>query len=431
MSIVTWIHLSDWHYGEAENTAIQDQVRQALAQDVDTWLRTPYQYVLPGGIKKELYLEGRADFIFFSGDASFRGKAAGFQGAKKLIEDVRNAAQVPAERVFIVPGNHDLDRNAIQTMPPSLQTSLINAPLEVVQPLVDGEHLPMLRRPFQDFRDFCQPYAFIEPDVSTMVRGSLEDRAVDYSISGFNSALYCGRPADYQGQKRSNDYGGLILAEYQNALPRLPEARLEGARPHLKVALIHHPFYWLHPDVQTPIIADFIANFHFILMGHEHRPRLNWMSEVEGEVVYIPAGATFQQDRDTLEVRRPLEEMGIAYNIVHLDLQQGVGYVFLRLYRKEKGKLGFFTDNRDRAGWPNGVHLLEHLPGCDLPTKQTVSPVEQLLAHGETIDIRLPGTIDPSQVIDFLSPRLPTKALEPTPPETAESADVPAPDADE
>lgn len=385
MSILTWIHLSDWHCGEADDSTQQDVIREALIEDVEYRLKRTYTYEQKNGRGPiDFRIDGPADFLFFSGDATFRGKRENYTGAKQLIEGVRNAAGVPQDRVFLTPGNHDLERSAIKDLPAKLQ--------EPLSPADEGDRLDPspseveeLRRPFTGFREFSAPYAFGGEEVVAMRSGTLASE-IDWTVSAFNTALYCGRQRRQGDRMVSNDYGGLIVAQREKALPESPEASLCEPRPHLKIAMIHHPFHWLHPAIQPEVQNDLIRNFHFLLMGHEHQPRLNWISQGAGEALYIPAGATFLQDRGsaTRTARQP-HEMGIAYNIVHIDFKQKRACVILRLYRygSRDNKLKFHSDNRDNIGWPTGLFLLDRLPGCP-HTEFPRQGDRTLIAHGTT-----------------------------------------------
>ncbi len=54
------------------------------------------------------------DLIFITGDLAKSGKAEDYEIVKVFCEELLNATGVPRERLFIVPGNHDVDRNKIE-----------------------------------------------------------------------------------------------------------------------------------------------------------------------------------------------------------------------------------------------------------------------------------------------------------------------------
>ncbi|MFW6015785.1 MAG: SAVED domain-containing protein [bacterium] len=85
-----WLHLSDLHsYCNRISTKI---MRDALLNEI-----------------KELHEENPFSFIVITGDIS--DKNQGYENAIDFIEDIMTVTDLSSEAVFLVPGNHDLDRN--------------------------------------------------------------------------------------------------------------------------------------------------------------------------------------------------------------------------------------------------------------------------------------------------------------------------------
>ena len=104
---VTWLHLSDLHMSpKTEDDA--RPVRVSLLDDLRA-LRDGPDRLIP-------------DPDFFTGDAAFGhlGDQEGhsiedqFARAHDFFEEVRKAyePEVPRDRFFLIPGNHDVDRRA-------------------------------------------------------------------------------------------------------------------------------------------------------------------------------------------------------------------------------------------------------------------------------------------------------------------------------
>ena len=68
----------------------------------------------------------QVDFVVFSGDTAFYGRPEEFAAARQnLFDPVLDVLGLLPERLFMVPGNHDLNRNTIYEMlPPGLQKPL-------------------------------------------------------------------------------------------------------------------------------------------------------------------------------------------------------------------------------------------------------------------------------------------------------------------
>lgn len=85
-----WLHLSDLHsYCNGIKTKI---MRDALIDEVD-----------------ELNNEERFNFIIITGDIS--DKDSGYDLAEEFILELISRIEIDKEKVFIIPGNHDLNRN--------------------------------------------------------------------------------------------------------------------------------------------------------------------------------------------------------------------------------------------------------------------------------------------------------------------------------
>jgi 3',5'-cyclic AMP phosphodiesterase CpdA len=112
---MTWLHLSDWHHG---NKGIQDRalVRDALINDIEN--RTT-------GCDPRLE---KLDFVFFTGDLGNCGAGDEYAAARtEFLDRVVAAANITPDRLFLVPGNHDVDRSRL-TFPPDLLKSFRSAP---------------------------------------------------------------------------------------------------------------------------------------------------------------------------------------------------------------------------------------------------------------------------------------------------------------
>jgi len=112
MTTLTWLHLSDWHQKGADFD--RTVVRDALLEDIRNRRER---------ISRDL---AAVDFIVFSGDLAFSGQLVEYEAARhQLLDPLLKVLNLVPERLFLTPGNHDLNRNHIYDMlPPSLQKPL-------------------------------------------------------------------------------------------------------------------------------------------------------------------------------------------------------------------------------------------------------------------------------------------------------------------
>ncbi len=304
---IVWLHLSDWHQRGSDFD--RSVVRDALIDD----LRQRHQ------LSQALQ---RVDFIVFSGDLAFSGVKDEFDAAsREFLTPVLEATQVPRDRVFLVPGNHDLDRRALELLPPLLKTLRDRA--TVSQWLISLTHRQALMQPMFEYAEFNRRF-FGSDAPSEPAYGftkQLNVRGTRVAIVGMNSAWMCGQKVE---DGEVHDYGNLILGEPQFHDPiHHPDVRAAD----LRIAVLHHPSSWLSEIVQRSLVETSLRQaFHFMLRGHEHEAHLELPSGTSGNCAIISAGAAYDR-----------REYPNGYNFVHLDLKNGQGTVYLRRYDIGRG----------------------------------------------------------------------------------------------
>jgi len=306
MTAVTWLHLSDWHQkGKDFDRQI---VLRALLKDIRERVK----------ISPDLE---KIDFVVFSGDVAFGGKTEEYQAAKEqFFLPLLEACGVEPKQLFIVPGNHDLDRDEFKRLPHVL-TKPLSTEKEVQDWLTDDRNRSRLREPFSAFASFVREYTGQEqPDYANVRRITVIDKEI--ALIGLNSAWMCGRNKDKIG-----DYGFVIVGE-----PQIYNALEEISGSDLRVAILHHPFDWLREFDRNRIEDSLRQGCDFILRGHQHKPKVEITSGTSGNCVIIPAGASY--DRRMAENPRYAN----SYNFVHLEFDAGNGVVFLRRWSDDGNK---------------------------------------------------------------------------------------------
>ena len=98
---LTWLHVSDVHLS-ASNPHERDVVIPAL-----------FEFVKTSRLRGEL----KPDIIFATGDIAEKGSVAAFMGkgsepalATAFFDDLLQATALEKDRLFIVPGNHDVEQ---------------------------------------------------------------------------------------------------------------------------------------------------------------------------------------------------------------------------------------------------------------------------------------------------------------------------------
>lgn len=312
---LTWLHISDLHLCKPKHGWDADQVLEAL--------RIDFKHMIG-----EHNLN--PDLIFFTGDVAYgqlgdQGFAMGsqYEEAAILFEEIRTqfSPEVMKENFFIVPGNHDVNRDRILKATTHFLDSLIDknfseALQEVTALLQSGnKDWQACMERLADYRAFLETYGFdhlLQDKEHLIYHAVREINGIQVGVAGLNSAWSC------SGKREK---GKLWLGghwQIQNVRPNIKDATV-------KIVLMHHPLNWFSPVEDPVLIPEIERTFDFFLHGHEHQ---NWVTpNFEGHT-RIAAGACYGSSE---------EESG--YNFVRLDIDNGIGEVWLRRF------------GSDGAGW--------------------------------------------------------------------------------
>jgi 3',5'-cyclic AMP phosphodiesterase CpdA len=315
--IVTWLHISDLHFS-TEQTYDANVVLQALLQDISE--RIQQDGLCP-------------DFIAVTGDIAFSGKSDEYDLAQRFFDDLLVRTKLSKNRLFIVPGNHDVDRNLITPGAKAIGAALTNRnSVNILLATLADRQLMMAR--FKGYEEFVNDY-FAGPlafdDKRYFYVHTLTIAGQTVALLGLNSAWLCASDKD-KAQ-------GLVIGERQ------ARTTLEQSEDtDMRIALLHHPFDWLREFDQNDSAALLLDNCDFILHGHLHRSATTQLVSPDSGAMIIAGGACYET-----------RQYPNTYNFVRLDLSAGSGTVYLRRYSDERG--GFWAkDTLTYKGVPNGVY---------------------------------------------------------------------------
>src|SRR5258708_8150425 len=98
----TWLHISDFHI-RAGDPYDRDVVLRALVKSVEDRAEKP-------------------DLIFATGDIAHSGKPPEYEIATQFFDKLLAAAKLDRDRLFVIPGNHDVDREEAAGLARTLDT---------------------------------------------------------------------------------------------------------------------------------------------------------------------------------------------------------------------------------------------------------------------------------------------------------------------
>jgi hypothetical protein len=245
------IHLSDIHFRRGEVGTAMDpnaSLRNELVRDAEAKC-------------KEIGKKPSA--VLISGDIAFGGDRAEYLFALTWIEEFCCRCGADPDSVFVIPGNHDVDRKRAG----SLIVQSIHNDIKVTEKkyldrklanlLADKETGALLYQSIEAYNDFAlQFYCDLKtPDRTTAKRTLLLNDGSILKITGFNSAFTsseCDKIPD-------------LFVD-----PACFQLKREAGVEHL--VLCHHPYNWLRNGYQLEQHLNSVSRIQ--LFGHEHTSRI-------------------------------------------------------------------------------------------------------------------------------------------------------------
>ncbi|PKO39587.1 MAG: hypothetical protein CVU33_04420 [Betaproteobacteria bacterium HGW-Betaproteobacteria-6] len=248
------LHISDIHF----------RTPDCRTPDMDP--ERPYRTLLMRDARDRVRTLGSVDAILVGGDIAFKGHREEYEAAYAWLMELAQATGCPPERIFVVPGNHDVDRNVITSTPAvrNAQKAIFLAQpekreRELRTQFTDTQTSSSLLAPLAAYNDFaklfnCQVYS---PDRLFWKQDMDLNGGVVLRLYGLTSTLLSGM--DGENDKR----GELYLSPLQVLHP------LEDI---INLVMIHHPPDWLMDEQDVNDMVNNRAAIH--LFGHKHLQRV-------------------------------------------------------------------------------------------------------------------------------------------------------------
>ena len=308
--MIRYLHLSDLHLTSKESKGPVE----AFNQNVVT-------HSMVEMIRES---EFEVDFVVITGDIARMGSSEEYAVCEVFCSQLLEALKLGKDRMFLVPGNHDVDRSKITKKHIKSFYSFENQD-DITETFTDEDILPILMRKFEAFNAFSE---------TVMGQRRFDDAAYWYSerlnrqktngecginLVGLNSCLFAG----YDGDEERK----LALGLYQ------VEAALKNLeKGDLSICFFHHPFHCFHPE--DKVCKNLLMNrFDLILTGHLHDPSNAFTRDAAGQALIIGAGAGFET-RDSRN----------SFNVVEIDSETGEGNVQFYKYLPDHNRWKKDTD---------------------------------------------------------------------------------------
>lgn len=284
---IGWLHISDLHLKQQSASWSQDVVLRALHKAV-----TDRSTTRP------------VDFILAPGDLSYSGKRSEFIQVEAFFDAVLKDLGLSHGDLFVVPGNHDNDLSVQKYSVVGARVSVTRPGLadDLVGDAPEREQILSRQSAYREFvaRFFPAGLWKMTPDglgyIATKTLSPLR-----ISIMGLNSAWLC-----QSGQK---DRGNVVVGERQ-VIEAIDAVQKE--QPHLVIALIHHPTFWLCEFERNAVESRLRQSCDFVLRGHLHETNFQTQITADRRCMFVAAGASFET-----------RESQNSFNYVELDMGQG------------------------------------------------------------------------------------------------------------
>lgn len=249
------LHISDIHF------RAPDCLNPALDPD------RPYRTRLLQDVRDQVANLGPVTAVLVGGDIAFKGAPEEYQTAMTWLTELAAIAGCPMERVFVVPGNHDVDRAAIgrSAAVRNAQGAICQAQdgareREFRTQISDPETAGTLLVPLVAYNDFAKVFncqVFL-PDRLYWRQDLDLGGGVVLRIHGLTSTILSGRGG------QDDTKGQLYLSPLQTVLDPVDDVA--------NLVICHHPPDWFidHEDADEAICN----RAQIQLFGHKHRHRV-------------------------------------------------------------------------------------------------------------------------------------------------------------
>ena len=283
------------------------------------------------------------EIIVVTGDVANSGLKKEYDQAAVFFDKLLKSLDLPKDRLFIVPGNHDVDLtryNPSENIPVYKSMDLLNSELEKKK--YRNALLKGMNPYFNFIKRYCPHLKSENEKLVPFVHRYRSTSGKHIGLVGLNSAWMC--------RKCLPDQRKIAIGEYQ--IQKAMAELTEQGEVDLTITLFHHPLQWLwEEDAQR---LDIYLKDAMVLNGHCHIPGGGFHNGYGSSRYAFLAGAAYMGSASRLparfqyitcdwqkdEIRLDFRKMadGKPLWVVDTDTTRGGVKVYSHVWNENRGK---------------------------------------------------------------------------------------------
>jgi calcineurin-like phosphoesterase family protein len=272
MTAIYIVHMSDLHInqsGLAEINPMTDALSKRMA---DFRLKRAIAHL---------------DILIVSGDLVHQGSNC-YKRVKTCLDKIQLASGIDVKHVFMVPGNHDVDRTSCHaSLYKPIIDALVKDPEKIQESEKDKNEREILSAPFKRYRSFAESYPLLKGQAFPLPGFAQADLSIDglpIRLCGLNTALVAG-PGD-NGKSHDelrNRCGGFSHLS----------AMLDNSEGRLNLVVSHYPLSWIHERERTKTRQLLQQKKAVLLTGHVHEETAEASGLTHTQLLQLGAGTSY------------------------------------------------------------------------------------------------------------------------------------------
>ncbi len=265
------LHLSDFHFREDR----EEDFSNVFCELGET-------------VAKQVKDGNKPDIVVLTGDIAWSGKKKDYSLAQTWIDNhlLKHIVGFDKKNFFIIPGNHDVDREKIDHAARCLDKGLQEGDQHQTTGILKkaNSRRTILERQ-QNYLEFANKYQKGDKLKTPWFYKICKLNDVSIGFAGLATSLVA-----YGDDKK--DYGNLVLGDYQvNAVFD------ELKKVNIRVALLHHPVSYLISEERRDMQRRLVKNCSLILRGHLHEQDSLMYKTPTDQAVELATGSAYHDSK--------------------------------------------------------------------------------------------------------------------------------------